>query len=322
MKLRNMKQSGFTLLELLVVVSILAIIAGAVISSLDGKTEQAGQGVALHTMSTLENATRQHRAIERGLPTSLDSMMCADLGGATPVADTDDVAASAVVMGGTSNASGVGGGLTLSYANKLDADSGTAGIQSVTLAAEGVATLENAGISSIRYAEITYCDDDETNGVEINGVAAADLEDNELVESNANLMFLDPNVSEELGRGMDLDLETSAAVMTYAEPDDIGFTDDDQIAVFGIGNGSSYISNEYIAKAPRDGNAPSTHYSNFALAVHIATDTGTAADPTAGADGTFDPGEYFEVAQFAAILDSDGDYYEDEVAEFAGLEEE
>jgi prepilin-type N-terminal cleavage/methylation domain-containing protein len=315
MKRFNKKQSGFTLLELLVVVSILAIIAGAVISSLDGKSETAGQGVALHTMGTLENATRQHQAIERGLPNSLDSLLCAPLGGGTPVADTDAVDATATVLGGTSNATGVGGGLTLSYATKL-------GGAPTILPAEGVAALTGAGMSSIRYVEVTYCDDDETNGVEINGVVAADLEDAELVEANANLLFLDPNVSEETGRGMALDLVGNAAVLAYADPDDIGATDDDLITVFGVGNGSSYISNNYIARAPRDGNAPATHYSNFALAVKVATDTGTAADATAGADGTFDPGEYFAVAEFVAILDSDGDYYEDEVAEFNGLEEE
>ena len=73
------KQGGFTLLELLVVVAILAVIAGAVISSLDGKEEGAAQATAVHTMAALESGMKTYKVTEkRLLPDELESLICID----------------------------------------------------------------------------------------------------------------------------------------------------------------------------------------------------------------------------------------------------
>ena len=63
MKLKN--QQGFTLLELLVVVAVMAVIAGAAMMSMSGQEERAGQGVAMHTMQTVQNAANQFKVINK-----------------------------------------------------------------------------------------------------------------------------------------------------------------------------------------------------------------------------------------------------------------
>ncbi len=54
MKISNKKQSGFTLLELLVVVGIIAIIGGAMIASFGSQEDTAAKGVATQTIAGVE----------------------------------------------------------------------------------------------------------------------------------------------------------------------------------------------------------------------------------------------------------------------------
>lgn len=118
------------------------------------------------------------------------------------------------------------------------------------------------------------------------------------------------------GRGITLDLVTSADVLISADPDDIGGLEDSVVAVMGIGPGSSYITNEFVGRAPRDGNAPGgSYYSNFSVAITLGQDAD--GDFTTLGDITWQ-----EDATYLAILDSDGDYFDDEIAEAAGLEDE
>lgn len=317
------KQGGFTLLELLVVVAILAIIAGSVISALTGQEERAGQGVAVHAMGALENATRQHDVLNKGLPSSLDSLMCIDTTGLNSGDDTNSAAVlAATVFGATSNVNGESGGLTEDFGEKLDAGA-AAGVQPLVLPVEGVEALAAAGLGSLRFAETTYCNDDDSDGADVADIdVAANLDDTELDEVNANRIFLQPSEGEG-GRGIILDVDdgNTLPVLAFAEggdseADDIGGVDGDVVAVFGIGPGSSFISNGLIGRAPRDGNAPGgSYYSNYSIAYTLGNDAdGDLSDLS---DVTWQ-----EEATFLAILDSDGDYYDDEVAEFAGLEDE
>lgn len=73
------KQGGFTLLELLVVVAILAILAGAVISAMSGKEERAAQATTVHTMAAVESGMSVYNVTEkRLLPGDFDSLLCTD----------------------------------------------------------------------------------------------------------------------------------------------------------------------------------------------------------------------------------------------------
>jgi prepilin-type N-terminal cleavage/methylation domain-containing protein len=68
---------GFTLLELLVVVAILAIIGGAALTSLDGLDFQAAKGVATNSIASVENTVRTFTVLEGRIPNNLETLMAA-----------------------------------------------------------------------------------------------------------------------------------------------------------------------------------------------------------------------------------------------------
>jgi prepilin-type N-terminal cleavage/methylation domain-containing protein len=312
MKRFNKKQSGFTLLELLVVVSILAIIAGAVISSISGQEETAGQGVALHTMGALENATRQQAVLNGGLPSGLDSLMCAD----TDVAIVPATGLAAAAELGAATA----GGLATGLGDKLIAVTVPADPTPGDGENENANVIRAAGITSLRYAITEACDDnDATTGTPI-GQATA-VGDEEADEVLANTLFWNADNG---GAGSEVDLADGNAVnlLILRDPTDIGREADDIIAVFGVGNFSEMSTSDnakIISRGPVDGNVEGEgeFYSHFSLAVKIGEN---ATDPDTG-DITGATYEGDEV-EMVAILDSDGDNFDDEVAEFNGLEDE
>jgi len=77
------QRRGFTLLELLVVVAILAIIGGAALTTLDGLDFQAAKGVATNSIASVENTVRAFTMLEGRLPNNLESLMATTPAGAT-----------------------------------------------------------------------------------------------------------------------------------------------------------------------------------------------------------------------------------------------
>lgn len=335
-KLQN-KQGGFTLLELLVVVAILAIIAGAVISSLDGQEELAAQKTTVHTMAAMEEAFQVYRVSERrNLPGNMDSLICSsavdvtnDRDGTTGLqiaqsyADVTVPGASNAIIGGTSNVPRVGGGLTLDLGGELAV---------VDVPAEFAAPLVNAGLTSLRYVDADFCNDiaeDDTTGVD---TALVETVKPNLVFNN----FVGEDGDEwEFGAGTAINYEGYLAewdegngapgAITMAileEPIEITGNVNDVIAVFGIGPSSDLIG-DYIARAPSDGNGGPDKYSNFSVAVRIATcdETLAAADYEANCIDTQANWDDDDI-EVVAILDAGGDAYDDEVAEARGNEEE
>ena len=65
------KQVGFTLLEVLMVVAMLAIVGGAIITSYGGLERIASSGTAAHTISGVHNAFRVYLKTEQALPNNL-----------------------------------------------------------------------------------------------------------------------------------------------------------------------------------------------------------------------------------------------------------
>lgn len=338
MKLKQ-NQQGFTLLELLVVVAVMAVIAGGAMMSMSGQEDRAGQGVAMHTMQTLENAHNQFTVINKKIPNSLESMLCTNVAAVTTNGmavgssvnpkdpDTQDntpllnlvtglgdgtsvTIAQARIFGGLSDAGLTGGGLARSFASK---------IQAIDIPAAGVDVLTNAGLLELKFADALGCDDlDSTvsNSVDANDVA---LDEYPMV----NAAFDRPNEGGGIGINVTLDSAATAPMMIYEEPTEIGAAPEDIIVVFGIGNASELVtSGNFLAKASRDGNVAGDKYGHFSVAYKIGTDSDADADGDITTEATSDDIKWLEAPELVAILDADGDYYEGEIAEFAGLEDE
>ncbi len=74
---KKKRQHGFTLLEVLMVIAMLAIVGGAIITSYGGLEDKAARGTSVHTMSSIEEAFRVFAATEGGLPNNLESLIAA-----------------------------------------------------------------------------------------------------------------------------------------------------------------------------------------------------------------------------------------------------
>ena len=68
---RTRSPHGFTLLELLVVVAVLAIVGGGLLVAYDDVDDMASEGVAAHTLASLDSAVRNYSVISRGAPNYL-----------------------------------------------------------------------------------------------------------------------------------------------------------------------------------------------------------------------------------------------------------
>jgi prepilin-type N-terminal cleavage/methylation domain-containing protein len=318
------KQAGFTLLELLVVVAILAIIAGAVISSLDGQEELAAQKTTVHTMAALEEGFAIYNATaKRTLPGNLDSLLCdstVDASAGTAALGTV-AAATSTKLGGLSNVARVGGGMTADLAGSLELVDAPQGAVNV---------LADAGLTSLRYVEGQNCDLQTANLLHNTGL------DEELVEvTKPNLIFRTPLIENgtdwEFGAGAPLDLSTYVAdastdavpMLFMEEPAEITNDETDVVAVFGIGPDSDIVG-EIVKRAPSDGNGGPDKYSNFSVAVKIAQCEagGEAEDGFGSGDGCDSANWVYTTPEVVAILDAGGDGYDDEVAEARGNEEE
>jgi prepilin-type N-terminal cleavage/methylation domain-containing protein len=321
------KQGGFTLLELLVVVAILAIIAGAVISSLDGQEELAAQKTTVHTMAALEEGFQVYRVSEsRRLPGEMDSLICTD------AVQADYTMTPAQLTGATnnrllsandsnSNVARVNGGLTGDLADKLLLVDVTSG---------ALSAMEDEGLTSLRYVNDTICNG--TSGENLFTIAGgfdADIVEPDLVEvTKPSLIFRSPVTEDdewEFGAGASVDLTAradtdTAPIAFYSEPAELGLDEEAIVAVFGIGPDSDIVG-EIVARAPQDGNAGPDKYSNFSVAVKVADcPTGLEIDDAGCAIANWENvGDDMKVV---AILDAGGDAYDDEIAEAQGNEEE
>jgi prepilin-type N-terminal cleavage/methylation domain-containing protein len=128
LKLKAAKQAGFTLLELLVVVAILAAIAGTASIALKDTDARASAAAHVTMMDELNKGIRTYRVLNKNAyPNRFDSLLTADV---------------------TTNASGVG---ALYPSNELVAieDIGT-----LALTADAVGVLKDIGITDLQYLDV------------------------------------------------------------------------------------------------------------------------------------------------------------------------
>ena len=325
MKKMNNKQSGFTLLELLVVVGIMAILGGAMISSFGGQEQTAARGAATQTIAGVENALRIHQATEDVLPTDMESMAClpqgldaAGLGtlvvNSTPSTSTIPIAVGeAYKFGGETNASGFGGGLGKKLADKFTL---------TKLTTTAVTALRDVGIVSIRFADTVACDNTDvsgeaaTNATQGTNIVVGDLVDI-TIPAHAFEDFREGDASEERnrGRGFSQNVEVNVPVMIWNAGQDgyentkLGAGAADQLVGLGIGQASSLVGlqGSPFAKAPFYGDVGKDKYNHYIALVNIGPIGAELAE-----GGVF----------VQAVVDPRGDFLDEEMAEFTGQKTE
>jgi len=335
MKISTRKRaSGFTLLELLVVVTILAIIGGGMVTAFSGQDVKAARGVATASIAGVEDAIRIYVAQEQEMPNNLESLTCLDIdlstAGAHPttVSQLTDIFAGAsstasdvawtrtteeqAPLGGLSNLVQEGGGMGFKMADKF------------TLTLIDSSGLIGAGVTNLRYAEIQSCDTDAATQNATSCGTNCSYPAGSLATMNIpNHAFETPRPgnNRNRGRGFSASLNqggsTTAGLMVWNRGDDgynnvkVGAAATDVLVGLGIGNASDLVGNNNspFAKAPYYGQLAKDKYAHFVALVDIGS------DPTFDADFTDFSAS---AAQIKAVVDARGDFLDEEFAEFTG----
>lgn len=310
-KAQRLAQKGFTLLELLIVVAILAIIGGALIAAYDGMTRNAAQGAATNTIASLSQMTRNHAAVEKRLPNNLETLMMAGVTTATYEAATADSVASAVT------APELAPFIPTKLAGKLKA---------VELTKAEVANLVAAGITRLRYIDkgavpATITSDapytfpfpaaDGTTGPKVNGPLSS-------IDIPAHAYDAPRPGTANRGRGFALGLGDTHTTGTGAsgvtlpvwawnttdlkanayDNVKVGASPTAKLVALGVGNYSTLIrtenaNNKYLASAPFYGNVQKQEYNHYVLLIDVSKSP----------------------ARFVAAVDTLGDFLDEEFAE-------
>ncbi|MBV1883664.1 MAG: type II secretion system GspH family protein [Pseudomonadales bacterium] len=324
---RAKKEGGFTLLELLVVVGIMAVIGGAMIGSFGGQQAKAARGTATQTLAGIENLMRVNSALTSTLPNNLESLVCLDTALATHpltanvntayIDTTEAIAAAsgtARPFGGLSDLPQVGGGMGKHLADKMTL---------TKIGDEFGDALISSGITSLRFAEVSSCDDDDTTFV-------AGFAEGTLATMNIpNHAFEEPRpgAGRNRGRGfegpMDDGTDATPALMIW-NPGPAGYNNlkvgaaaDDVLVGLGLGLASSAVAGEDspFAKAPFYGDIAKDKFGHYILLVNMGSDDGS--------DAASDHGNGTDVAAkssatLQAVVDARGDFLDEEFAEFTG----
>jgi prepilin-type N-terminal cleavage/methylation domain-containing protein len=342
MKKVNNKQGGFTLLELLVVVGILAIIGGALISSLGGQETKAARGAATSSIAGVENAIRIFVSSTGNLPNDMESLVClpfanaASPGSVANIVDTPLALGSAAVadtaykFGGVSNVSGVGGGIGKKLADKFNL---------VAVPADGITALNDAGVTTVRYAAANACDNETGAGTTAVTFAAGEIiaADSALQDITIpNHAFEDPRTGggtsgRNRGRGFQGIINANSPLMLWGGGDDgynnlkVGGSRESVLVGLGIGQASDLVGTELdsaFSKAPFYGDVGKDKYAHYIALVQIGLDNNADGDdnPTTTltvADATWADVD-FGNAKVVAVIDARGDFLDEEIAEFSG----
>ena len=74
------RQKGFTLLELLVVITLLAVLAVGALVAYEGVGDQAGATAAANNTATVDSALRNYKAVTKTYPNQWDNLSASDTG--------------------------------------------------------------------------------------------------------------------------------------------------------------------------------------------------------------------------------------------------
>lgn len=319
------KDGGFTLLELLVVIGIIAVLGGLAIGAFGDKTAKAAKSSATNSMASLQSAVLGFQATAGVLPDNLDALVCADATAA------DYTTASTADFGGASDLPGVGGGMGAKLNGKVTR----------AVLPDGLAVPLNAsGITKLRYAASVSCADD---GSATGGVltGAADTDTGAGLAAASSFAYPTGNLSAvdiplrafdfpisgtgNRGRGFTKLVPAAAGGNDHVvqvwnrgtsgvNNTKVGAGATDVLLAFGLGNNASILTdsaNASLASSAFYADVGRDKYGRYLLLVKVGSDTdgdlATAADQTA-----------LGKAKLITVIDPRGDFLDEEYAESTG----
>lgn len=137
-------QQGFTLLELLVVVAILAIVAGGLVVAYEGFEKSSAKAQASHSIASIDNAIRIFTSVRGVAPDQLDSLLAV-----TPASAT-------LPTPGITQGTGVGLATLHDFDGDLDFDKflDSSSTDNAGLTQPWLNSLNAAGIANARYVDL------------------------------------------------------------------------------------------------------------------------------------------------------------------------
>ncbi len=307
----NGKQGGFTLLELLVVVAILAAIAGTAAIALQDTDARASAAAHVAMMDELNKGIRTFRVLNKNTyPDRFDSLLGADVtGGTSPFAAAATYPVDELVA--------------------ID-DIGTLALNATTVSA-----LNDIGIENLQYLDYTAAADLDDDGVttdceSANVVATIESRANAVVSNN---IFMTPNANgcgaevaladtdlvavwtggyERVygGDGAAFDVAGSPTVASAGAAITAGAADTPVLMAVGLGPSSNlFNANELggMTTVPSYRHVSESQYGRFIALFEIGTFTGTGAAYSA-----------IDQVNLVAIVDGAGDTKEEELGEWDG----
>ena len=289
-------QSGFTMLELLVVVAILAIIAGGLMVAYDGLETKSAKAEASHAIAGVDGAVRNFTSLRGTAPDNLDSMLAA-----TPV---DGTQSPLTITGGADIAS-----MSSSLLGKTTATALTAARRS---------TLNKAGITKLRYIDVAGNVDTcapcvlttlaaDATAASVGNISKADI---------PNRLFDVPRegTGKNRGRGyshtlLDTDMvqvwDAGAGGINNLK---VGAAATDVLIAFGLGNNSTIttvddtaVGDAHLSQAPIYPDVKKNEYGRYVLLYNVGPS-----------------GSEFTKARLQGVVDSKGDFLDEELAEYSG----
>lgn len=307
------RRSGFSLLELLIVVAILAIVGGSLLVAFDGLEAQAAKGTATNSIAGVNNTARTFSVIERRLPNNLETLLAATPD--TPTYSDTEFDTLSDSVSGVAKA----GLLGSKIAGKFSVE---------TLTPEQVQNLKDAGVTRLRYldaagndetvADLTISAADGTPATQVGPLSEITIPQHAFEPPR-------PGDGRNRGRGFalnlaDIDPETEAAnfqvaVWSEQNPADpqplynnqkIGAHPEAVLVMLGVGNKSDLVSadndgvgavgNARLASAPYYGDVGKNEYSHYVLLVDVNQSP----------------------ARIITVVDPRGDFLDEEFAESTG----
>jgi prepilin-type N-terminal cleavage/methylation domain-containing protein len=296
------RAAGFTLLELLVVVTILSIVGAGLLVAYDRLDQRAARGVSVHSLAATDAALRSHALYTRQAPNDLDSLVAAEFtGGVVAASGSQKLAIAPVKI--------------------LDKTH-----DPISLNARQALALKAAGITRLRYVD--PAGNDPANPAPGSGQTVT------LTVPNADggsavvgpLLDVDiphrvhetprPGSGRNRGRGFSGQIGEGSPVLQWDgdRSGGGGFYDntklkaapEDVLLIFGLGNDASIVGaaggDVQLASAPvYGGNLRSYEYGRYLLVYNVGP-----------------LGAEFSSAKLQAVLNTHGDFVDEMFSEFAG----